>query len=377
MTSEQGNARSNMGGRAAEFFAGIGLVRMAIEHAGWTVEYANDISPIKRAMYRENFKDGDFDSRDIREVRGVDVPDVDMATASFPCVDLSLAGKRSGLNGEHSSLFWEFSRVIEEMAERRPQFVLIENVPSFINSRGGKDLREALERLNGLGYQCDLLLADAKWHVPQSRLRFFVVGRRNGFISESADPTDSPLRPSTITKFVERNPGMGIRANLIPHPKKCSTSLAEIVERIDEADGRWWDSRRMQRFTSELSVRNLQRLKSMKRSRKDSWATAYRRTRNGRSVWEIRSDQIAGCLRTTGGGSSKQALVQASNGRAMARWMTPVEYARLQGAGDYKIPESVSVNQALFGFGDAVCVPVVEWLVKSCVRPDPAKFRGY
>ena len=92
-------------------------------------------------MYRTNFPVGQLDSRDVREIKGADVPIVDLATASFPCIDLSLAGKRQGLAGEHSGLFWEFSRVIDEMGSRRPRFLLIENVPSFVTSKQGADLR--------------------------------------------------------------------------------------------------------------------------------------------------------------------------------------------------------------------------------------------
>ena len=99
------------------------------------------------------------------------------------------------------------------------------------------------------------------------------------------------------------------------------------------------------------------------------WATAFRRTRNGTATWEIRADALSGCLRATGGGSSKQALVEAGRGNVRVRWMTAREYARLQGAPDFLIPDSVSENQARFGFGDAVCVPVVEWVAKEHIAP--------
>ena len=77
---------------------------------------------------------------------------------------------------------------------------------------------------------------------------------------------------------------------------------------------------------------------------------------------ELRVDGIAGCLRTPRGGSGRQILVKAGFGEFHARLLTPRECARLMGAGDFKI--SFSLNQALFGFGDAVCVPVIEWIAK-------------
>ena len=77
-------------------------------------------------------------------------------------------------------------------------------------------------------------------------------------------------------------------------------------------------------------------------------------------------DGIAGCLRA-GGGFTRQLLLQLGHGRLMARWMTPRETARLMGIGDYHI--DVSVNQALRGFGDAVCVPVVQWVSANYLTP--------
>ena len=85
-------------------------------------------------------------------------------------------------------------------------------------------------------------------------------------------------------------------------------------------------------------------------------------------MWEIRSDAIAGCLRTARGGSSKQAVVEAGQGVVRVRWMTAREYARLQGAPDFVL-SGVSESQAMFGFGDAVCVPAVRWLVANYIVP--------
>ena len=122
--------------RAAEFFAGIGLVRQALEDVGFSVVFANDIEETKRDMYAANFDASEFVSGDVRDVCGKDVPDIELATASFPCTDLSLAGNRAGLVGVQSSMFWEFARILDEMGHRRPKTALLENVPSFATSMG-------------------------------------------------------------------------------------------------------------------------------------------------------------------------------------------------------------------------------------------------
>ena len=98
-----------------------------------------------------------------------------------------------------------------------------------------------------------------------------------------------------------------------------------------------------------------------------SFATAFRRVRQGRAVVEIRKDEIAGCLRTPRGGSARQYLIKAGYGRAYVRLLSPRECARLMGADDF--PIHVSVHRALFGFGDAVVVPVISWLAGNCLNP--------
>jgi DNA (cytosine-5)-methyltransferase 1 len=91
---------------------------------------------------------------------------------------------------------------------------------------------------------------------------------------------------------------------------------------------------------------------------------------------ELRSDGIAGCLRTPRGGSGRQILFKAGFGKHAVRLLSARECARLQGVpDDYQI--NVSLNQALFGFGDAVCVPAVQWIVENYLIPESsALLRG-
>src|SRR5690349_2940329 len=116
--------------KAAEFFAGIGLVRTALEPLGVNVVWANDIKKEKFKAYSANYPDAEshFDVGDVTFVKGKDLPsDIELATSSFPCIDLSLAGNRRGLVGEHSGMFWQFARVIDELS-KKPRVVLLENV---------------------------------------------------------------------------------------------------------------------------------------------------------------------------------------------------------------------------------------------------------
>lgn len=372
----------------AEFFAGIGLVRAGVEAAGLDVVWANDISPVKHAVYAANFGGDEYRLCDVRDVRGADVPGVDVATASFPCIDLSLAGHRRGLAGEQSGLFFEFVRVLDEMGARRPAAVLIENVPSFVSSRAGRDLHDALAALNRLGYVCDLAVVDSRWFVPQSRSRLFVLG-----VLGADRATDAPslsvvdgetvdgvagfdaLRPAPLRRFLARAAGLDLTRLMTGGPTAVDPRLGDVVERLAPEDDRWWDAKRLAAFDRTLPERHAARVAELEGQSLTAWRTAYRRTRGGRAVWEVRADEIAGCLRTARGGSSRQALVEISEGRHRVRWMTARECGRLQGVPDSFDISPVTESQALFGFGDAVTVPVITWLVESFVAPafiDPA-----
>jgi DNA (cytosine-5)-methyltransferase 1 len=135
----------------AEFFAGIGLMRIGLENAGWHIAFANDIDEDKWQMYINHFGDtGEFVVRDIHKLELSDVPTVSLAAAFFPCNDLSLAGARHGLAGAQSSAFWGFIDILKGMKRERrlAPLVLLENVTGFLSSHGGHDFEDALLALN-------------------------------------------------------------------------------------------------------------------------------------------------------------------------------------------------------------------------------------
>ena len=164
----------------AEFFAGIGLMRVGLQRAGWRTAFANDIDEDKQKMYEDHFGTSDeFVPGDIHQLKASQVPTVALATASFPCNALSLAGARHGLAGAQSSAFWGFIDILKGMKNdrRQPPMVLLENVPGFLSSNDGRDFEEALLALNDLGYAVDTFIVDAARFVPHSRQRLVVQTR--------------------------------------------------------------------------------------------------------------------------------------------------------------------------------------------------------
>lgn len=356
--------------RAAEFFAGIGLVRLALERQGFDVVFGNDIDPQKLEMYRANFGRADFALGDIHKLNSHAVPDVDLYTASFPCNDLSIAGAMAGLNGKESSAFWGLVRILKaKRAQRKlPRMVLLENVPGFLMSHGGRDLETALLALNDLGYAVDVLIIDAVRFVPQSRARLFVIAQRGVRGCYPFGLAPSTVRTRALTEFILAHQGIRWSVRSLPTLPDHGPRLTEIIEDLRSDDPAWWSEERVEYFMNQLSARHAKTAAEMIASESVSYATAFRRVRNERSMAELRTDGIAGCLRTPRGGSGRQILFKAGRGKRQVRLLTARECARLQGVPDaYRI--TVPLNQALFGFGDAVCVPVVEWIAAHYLRP--------
>ncbi|MEX2169551.1 MAG: DNA (cytosine-5-)-methyltransferase [Pirellulales bacterium] len=350
---------------AAEFFAGIGLVRLALERHGWQVVFANDIDPDKAEMYRHNWPSNDhLIVDDIHKIDADTIPTCDLFTASFPCNDLSIAGRWEGLDGKESSAFWGLIRILREMGDRKPPTVLLENVLGFFMSDGGRDFEKALLALNDLGYCVDAFILNAKHWVPQSRVRLFVVATLDQGQSRRTVASPSGARPEPLVTFINLNPHIHWNLKKLPSLPQPRTRLADIVEDLPSNDRQWWNGERAAYFMNQLSEKHNEVAQRMIAARKITYATAFRRVRNGRSMAELRSDGIAGCLRTPRGGSGRQILFKAGRGKYQVRLLTPRECARLQGVPDsYRI--GVPLNKALFGFGDAVCVPAVEWIAKN------------
>lgn len=357
----------------AEFFAGIGLMRIGLENAGWRIAFANDIDQDKWQMYKDHFGDtGEFVVEDVHKLKPSQIPTVGLATASFPCNDLSLAGARHGLAGAQSSAFWGFIDVLKGMKRerRQPPIVLLENVPGFLSSNAGRDFEDALLALNDLGYAVDTFIIDAARFVPQSRQRLFAIGLKTqqaANLRETPGFYESDVRPPALASFILLHPDINWRIRELPQLPNSTKRLDGILENLSPNSVMWWSRERCEYLLMQMSPKHRLQAEAMIRGDCIRHGTVFRRVRNGRSMAELRTDGIAGCLRTPRGGSGRQILFTAGKGCFSVRLLTPRECARLMGADDFTL--KVPLNQALFGFGDAVCVPVIEWLANNYLNP--------
>lgn len=358
----------------SEYFAGIGLVRMGLEPCGWRVVFANDISEKKYEMYKAFFPDAEshYKVRDVFDLTNVDTLPSILATCSFPCIDLSLAGNMNGILGKHSSVFWGFLNAIRLQGDGAPPIILLENVPGWLHSNKGEDFRLTVQALNELGYACDVFILDALRFTAQSRQRVFLVGAKLPVPCVSVHfllQRPCSLASDTLRRSLLANQDLNWFYTGLPSPpplRKCG--LSEIIEQMDDDDNRWWEPNEVERHFQMMSKSHREMVTQLINDSTSTYRTFYRRRREGQQRAEVRSDDIAGCLRTAVGGSGKQFLIKAGNGQLRMRTMTPREYARLQGVPD-SYPILVNGVQALTGFGDAVCVPVITWIAQYALNP--------
>jgi DNA (cytosine-5)-methyltransferase 1 len=328
---------------ALEFFAGGGLAGVGL-FRDFNVVWANDVDPMKAAAWQANFGEQGFVQADIATLDPAGIPKADLAWASFPCQDLSLAGVRGGLAGKRSSTFFAFIDIVRAMQSlnKAPRVLVIENVSGLRTSHGGGDYKAVLAALAELGFMTQTYEVDARAFLPQSRPRMFIVAAKED--------------------------------SFIPHPLPSweRNERTELEDIIDHTDRNFWSPARTQTLLASLSPRHAAQLAEIQAKGTIHTGTIYRRTRtrNGvkASFAELRFDGIAGCLRTPSGGSSRQFWIFVEGNDVKIRGINAREAMRLMGVPDsYILPKSQLAGLKIAG--DGVAVPVVTWLSESVLVP--------
>jgi DNA (cytosine-5)-methyltransferase 1 len=357
-----------------EFFAGGGMARLGLGDA-WACLFANDVDPLKAATYRANFGEDHLSEADVWALALADLPGrADLAWASSPCQDLSLAGARAGLGGARSSAFWGFWRQIAALdAEgRAPRVIVLENVAGLLSSNDGGDLAAIGQAFAARGYRFGALEIDAAAFLPQSRPRAFVIAARGPIDGLAADNPGDFASAAVVRAHARLPAALGRQWAWwrLPAPPRRNATLASLLE-PDEAVP-WRSQAETAALLAQMRPAHRARLAEAAGGGERVVAAVYRRVRieQGRRVQraELRLDGLAGCLRTPGGGSSRQLLVFVEGGEAGSRWMTPREGARLMGLPEsYRLPAGHTAAWRVIG--DGVAAPVVRHLAAHLLEP--------
>lgn len=364
-----------------EFFAGGGMARAGLGK-GWSCLFANDFDTKKGLSYQANWgTGGELRIGDIRDISAADLPDVaDLAWGSFPCQDLSLAGAGAGLKGERSGTFYPFWEVIDDLIAvgRTPKIIALENVCGTLTSHGGKDFQAICETYAKSGYRFGALVINASLFVPQSRPRLFMVGVRNDVKIDNSLIAPGPVEPFHTKALCKAIDGISTKAKKalvwwnLPVPPHRNSTFADIIE--DAPIGvSWHTSTETKQLLAMMSPINKAKVNAAKRANRRMVGGVYKRTRLNESGEkaqraEVRFDDVAGCLRTPGGGSSRQTILVVDGNEIRSRLISPRETARLMGLSDkYKLPKGY--NDAYHLTGDGVAVPVVRHLACHLFEP--------
>ncbi|HEV7890338.1 MAG TPA: DNA cytosine methyltransferase [Pyrinomonadaceae bacterium] len=365
-----------------EFFAGGGMARLGLGPS-WRCVFANDNDLKKAECYRARFG---VEQRlivdDIENLSVQTLPNgrADLAWASFPCQDLSLAGAGAGLKGERSGTFWPFWRLMQGLRRegRAPRAIVLENVYGAITSHEGRDLAVIGEELAAGGYRFGPLMIDAARFLPQSRPRLFVVA----FDTSVKTPDDllgsAPVdewHPDALglsyDRLTARARASWVWWNMTSPPASCLT-LEDLIE--DEPVGVDWHTQYETKYLlSLMTPLNREKVKAAQLSGERKVGTLYRRTRKDsegvkKQRAEVRFDGVAGCLRVPVGGSSRQTIIVVEGKKICSRLLSPREAARLMGLPeDYPLP--ANYNDAYHLSGDGVVVPVVSYLAEHLLNP--------
>ncbi len=349
--------------------------------SSWNCLLANEIDAGKAAIYAGNWGDKHLRIGDVAALTAADLPGcADLAWASSPCQDLSLAGDYAGLKGARSGTFWPFWGLMEALVgeQRAPAVIVVENVCGALTSHDGKDFASIADAMMGCGYRFGAIVMDAARFVPQSRPRLFIVAIQQtrmcpeSLVKIAPDPLWHPANLiGAYGKLSQRSREAWIWWN-VPAPPARESTFANLIEEEPHSI-EWHSAAQTRRLLELMSPTNLEKVEKAKRMNRRVVGAVYRRTRKdekGERVQraEIRFDDIVGCLRTPVGGSSRQSIMIVEGKKVRSRLLSPREAARLMGLPEtYKLPSNY--NQAYRLSGDGVVVPVVRYLAAQLLEP--------
>ncbi len=368
--------------RFGSLFAGIGGFDLGFERAGMECLYQVEIDAACRRVLSHHWPDVKR-FKDVRDVGAVGLPEVDLLCGGFPCQDVSVAGRRAGLNGARSGLFYEFVRIV---GEHLPAWVVIENVPGLLSSRRGRDMGAVLGPLAELGYGFAYRVLDAQYFgVPQRRRRVFIVGCLGDddgacqvlldLQSLRGDPT--PRRETPQTAAASSGASAHRRGGVAP---SISQSLTAHHGRHDHTTDTYVSTYRI--ATRPHAAHEAERWQvtevastlnpwNMLRDPPPHVVTCLTGTRNH----ALRAEGADASEDGTGRGTPITCVAAAPDTTLgpessviidAVRRLTPRECERLQGfPDDWTAGESDA--QRYRQLGNAVCVPVAEWIAKRLV----------
>lgn len=306
----------------ADFFAGIGGIRLGFEKAGAETVFANDFDPFCKITYDLNFKRVPLVVEDIFRIETDKLPKFDIFAGGFPCQPFSIAGYRKGFSDKgRGDIFFEIVRILRTI---KPTAIFLENVKNLKSHDKGNTYKTIERSLGDLGYHITSAVLNTMEYgdIPQNRERIYIIGFRN-------------RRHADNFAF--------------PEPVKLRMRIADMLEK--NAEDKYYyrpDSFLYARLKDKIVSRN----------------TVYQWRRK-----YVRENKKGVCPTLTanmGMGGHNVPIIKDAKG---IRKLTPAEVLRLQGfPKSYKLPTGIADSKLYKQVGNSVSVPVIERIAKQIIK---------
>ena len=302
-------------------FSGIGGFDLALRNQGHEIVGACEIDKYAREIYAKQFP-GVPIHHDATNLHPQSLPYFDVLCAGFPCQAFSIAGKRRGFEDTRGSLFFEIARIAKE---KKPSYLILENVKGLLSHDKGHTFRTIIRTLDEVGYDAEWQIINSKYFVPQSRERIFIIGHTRGERTRQ-------IFPIGINDTEVKGKG-GKEMQAVVN----DNGILRFVENCTALDANYYkglDNHGQRTMIKAVCIEN--------------WNA------NGRRIKEVGDPQFT---------LSQNCGVGITQGSRIRR-LTPVECERLQGFPD-NWTDGISDTQRYKCVGNAVTVPVVEYIVKE------------
>lgn len=361
-------------------FAGIGGFDLGLEQAGMECKWQVEIDDFCRDVLARHWPDVDRSVMDVEQAGRDNLEPVDLICGGFPCQDLSVAGRREGLAGERSGLWFEYHRILREI---RPDWTVVENVPGLLSSNGGRDFAVLLRGLAELGYGVCWRVLDAQFFgVPQRRRRVFIVGHLGDgraaevLFERESGAWDSPpsrgagerVAGTLDRKSASSNRGSQASEDGFIVASQCHGSNVGPMGELRRGNGHVTGGVPFVAFDRTKGTASGNIAAPLRACGASSEGVNDGKADTQCIGFKWHASNTSRSMGEVAGGSppitDKQPGVVGPFG---ARRLTPTECARLQGFED-DWNDGQSDTQRYRQFGNAVCVPVAEWIGRRIVE---------
>lgn len=329
--------------RVGSLFAGVGGVCQAFKNSNCNVVWANEIDKDACKTYRLNHASTNLIEGDVKKLNGRNLSDIDILTAGFPCQPFSLAGHGRGFEDERGKLFFEVSRLLNEL---RPKAFFLENVKTLATHDNGKTFKSIRDEIKKTGYSfIPFVLNAAKYtDIPQGRERIYIVG----FKDESNYSFEKPIKENILETKQEN-----LLSARFKIPKETSKAPRNIKSFLDDSCVTQSDiyndkSNKIHRRVAESVI-------------DENVVYQYRR-------YYVRPNKSNVCPTLTANMGVGGHNIPIILNNCIIRRLTPKECFNLQGfPRDFMLPSNISRAQLYKQAGNSVVVPMVEKIAKEIV----------